>query len=883
MKYTNRYIFSAVLALAVVGCAHSPLSGLNGNTPPLKRFETKRNKPYDQPAQAQAFFLEERKPEGAASLDYALYESALAQAQRLPWFSSANNALLGQRSTTELSALSTWQQLGPGNIGGRTRVLQFDPTDPNVIYIGGVAGGVWKSTNAGRNWTPLSDLLPNIAVSALVVDRTNPSRIFVGTGEGYFNGGAQRGAGIFVSNDGGASFDRLASTTGPLNTNFLFVNDLVQSPNSANTFYAATQTGLWTSTDSGATWTQSINATAPPSPPVGLTAHFGGCFDIVARPGGPTDDLTVSCGTFITAATNFGALYRSTDAANAAPAWTRTLQVPSMARASLAIAPSDSQYLYALVAQSGAAPVATLNDGLLGVWRSTDGGGTWTQQLTPTTASGNAISNLLLSNPIFARLTECGFGSSQFFNQGWYDNVIAVDPVNRDRVWAGGIDLFRSDDGGATFNNASYWWFDSTSPNYVHADNHGLYFHPQYNGTSNQTLFVVNDGGIQVTGNAAAPVAINTDPVVANWGICGQVEANLPQIAWRTLNNDYAVTQYYNGAVYPGNNTYFGGTQDNGTSRGVTGSRTWTQILGGDGGYVAVNPSNTNVIYAENTGISLQKSINGGATFAAATTGITDTGIFINPFIMDPNNADRLWTSGSRMWRTDNSATSWTQASTALSTAAPFTATHRHAAYAVAKGNADLVIAGTTQGQILRTTSGTTATAATVWTVATGPVAGPRIRPGAVGMIAIDEFNPSIPADQRIAVAVFTGFNPLSTPASAAHVYKSVDGGQSWVGIDGNGSSRIPNIPVHSVVIDPTVPNAQRLFVGTDLGVFVSTDGGNTWLRENTGFANTIVEHLEFKRNPTTRALELFAFTHGRSVYKTTVEDLDPLFRDGFE
>jgi hypothetical protein len=90
-------------------------------------------------------------------------------------------------------------------------------------------------------------------------------------------------------------------------------------------------------------------------------------------------------------------------------------------------------------------------------------------------------------------------------------------------------------------------------------------------------------------------------------------------------------------------------------------------------------------------------------------------------------------------------------------------------------------------------------------------------------------------------------------------------------------------IAFHSIVIDPTVPNAQRLFVGTDLGVFVSIDGGNNWVRENTGFANTIVEHLEFKRNPATNELELFAFTHGRSVYKTKVADLDPLFRDGFE
>ena len=90
------------------------------------------------------------------------------------------------------------------------------------------------------------------------------------------------------------------------------------------------------------------------------------------------------------------------------------------------------------------------------------------------------LNTLLLSNPVFAVLTQCGFGPGAFLNQGWYDNIIAVDPANPDIVWAGGIDLFRSDDGGANWGQASHWWFTrGVDPEYAHADNHTLVFHPR--------------------------------------------------------------------------------------------------------------------------------------------------------------------------------------------------------------------------------------------------------------------------------------------------------------------------------------------------------------------------------------------------------------------
>ena len=145
------------------------------------------------------------------------------------------------------------------------------------------------------------------------------------------------------------------------------------------------------------------------------------------------------------------------------------------------------------------------NNGLLGVFRSTANGnpGSWTTQVSNTNA--NKLNTLLLTNPVYAYAECVGAGNNAFYNQGWYDNVIAVDPADPNRVWAGGIDLFRSDDGGANWGLASYWWFDQgVDAEYAHADNHVIMFHPGYNGTTNKTMYVANDGGVFRTDDARA-------------------------------------------------------------------------------------------------------------------------------------------------------------------------------------------------------------------------------------------------------------------------------------------------------------------------------------------------------------------------------------------
>ena len=148
-------------------------------------------------------------------------------------------------------------------------------------------------------------------------------------------------------------------------------------------------------------------------------------------------------------------------------------------------------------------------DGLLGVFKSTSSGdtGSWTTQTRNNSAT--LQDTLLLSNPVNGALTQCGIGTSQMLNQGWYDNVLVVDPTDQQSV-DGGVDLFRSDNGGVNWGVASYWWFqgNGTPPNnvngqFAHADNHVIAFHPNYNGTTNQTMFAGNDGGLFRSDNAA--------------------------------------------------------------------------------------------------------------------------------------------------------------------------------------------------------------------------------------------------------------------------------------------------------------------------------------------------------------------------------------------
>ena len=479
-----------------------------------ERAERKRAKSnparFDKPQEAMTFFVNKRTgpiltrgpriTKGARSLDPKLYQAALAQARKTPFHSTRNGGRIQSAESTLAAApgglLATWDPLGPSNQGGRTRQLVIDPTDANIMYAAAVGGGVWKSTDAGASWNQLTDLLlPNIAVVSLAMDPKNPQVLYAGTGEGVFNGDAIRGAGMFKTTDGGATWAPLAATVPPNGVagDFSYVFNIVVSSRSSQRLYASTRNGLLRSNDGGTTWTKLVNG-----------APVNGCHDIVMQTKRAVGYVFAACGTFAQAT-----IYRALDSATSsfAPVFSTT----NMGRTSLAIAPSNESYVYAMSASNG---TGNYRDGLLGVFRSTANGntGSWTTQVSNTNA--NKVNTLLLSNPVYGVLADCGFGTTQFFNQGWYDNVIAVDPADPNVVWAGGIDLFRSSDGGANWGVASYWWFEKgVDAQYAHADHHVIKFHPGYDGTTNKTMYVANDGGVFRTDDARAAVGTTTGNV----------------------------------------------------------------------------------------------------------------------------------------------------------------------------------------------------------------------------------------------------------------------------------------------------------------------------------------------------------------------------------
>lgn len=774
---------------------------------------------FDKPDEAAAY--EAMRHAAPAGVDpRERYATARARMERMAHYSTVVRDGGRARIAAEGGG-ATWQFLGPGNIGGRTRALIFDPTDDNVVYAGGISGGIWKSTNGGDSWTPIGDALANLDVSSIVIDRNDPNTLFAGTGEGYFREDVRgtalplRGDGVFVTHDAGATWTQLPFTAS--NDDFRWVNSLVLSPNDSHRLYAATRSGVWRSLDSGQSWSRVLPATVK-----------GGCLQLVIRPDRSDDTIFASCGVFEQAT-----VYRNNAAQRDDSAWTPVLNPNGMSRTSLAIAPSNPSVIYALAASNLQGPNGTTQN-MLAVYRSTENGdaGSWTAQVTAN--DSDKLNRLLLTNPISALDPQCENPSSSaagdWVPMGWHCNVIAVDPTNSNRLWAAGVDVFRSDDGGKSWGVASYWWTDSSKPVWVHADQHAVTFHPKWNGTTNQTLFVANDGGIFRTDNALSTVGR---------GATGACRTTSSLVAWRPLNHNYGVTQFYHGTVFPDGKRFIGGAQDNGTVIGsiAGGTDSWSMQFGGDGGFVAVDPTNPDVIYAEWQYANVIKSSNGGKTFQPMPpqgSGSNDF-LFVTPMAMDPNNHNRLWLGGSQMWRSDNGASAWNPASA--------TTDGKVSAIAIAPGRSDRVAAGTSSGAIIRSDDATGASGSMQW-------ASTKPRDGFVSSIVFD------PSDIDTLYATYAGFG-------GTHVWRSLDAGATWSPLDGSDDASIPDIAVHSIVVDSTTPG--RLYLGTDLGVFVSLDSGQHWMVES-GLAPVLVEHLTIAQG--SRGPAVYAFTHGRGAWR---------------
>jgi photosystem II stability/assembly factor-like uncharacterized protein len=806
---------------------------------------------YGKPNEAAAFFNAKRMPIGMEQLPVEKYDIARSYMQKQPHYDlAAQSFVLPQQNGLYASSVNAsddvdrWEQLGPGNVGGRTRAILFHPTTPDTMFTAGVSGGVWKTTDAGDNWQPLDDLMTHLAVTTLNFEPGNPDVLYAGTGEGFRYTGIMRGNGIFVSSDAGTSWNSIASTVN--NPDFNFIYRIAVSHNNPKTMYVASNGGLFKTNNAGVDWTKLIDA-ADFSIESGERTFDIGCLDIELRTDKDVDYLVAACG-------NHAAPSQVLISKDAGATWTTTIDSlvegnEDFGRIEVALSPSNQDSVYALV-------VDVNTNALHSLFRSMDGGDTWTKKVGRDTAPEDApIARSMLGYTYGDGVVnqQCWGGSSNIgTGQGWYDLTLAVDPSDAERVWVGGVDVLRSDNGGKNFGIASQWWLDPSHERYIHADNHIIAFHPDYDGTTNKTMYIGNDGGVQRTldaqGNVFAVVSDMCHLMYSTWyGDNSIGYAQEDYIKFENMNNGYAVTQFYHGGAASDGSKYAAGSQDNGTQMGtVDDGQIWTEIRGGDGGYTSIDPTNSDIIYSSYVYNSLQVSYDSGISWYNAKvnfgTNEPDNGFrFITPHILDNNNPDRLWTGGNYIWRTNDKGQNWERASEAMPDNSSITA------FGIANGDSNNVLVGTSRGFIVRSKEAGQSNSETQWHPAQ-PVL------GNVSSVAFD------PNNSQIAYATYSTFG-------VNHIWKSENGGLSWKSIDNlNEDNGIPDIPVHTIVVDPS--DSKRLYVGTDLGLFVSFDGGDNWVVENTDFANVMTEHLTIVDN------QLYAFTHGRGVFRVQLGKL---------
>ncbi|HLI77391.1 MAG TPA: choice-of-anchor D domain-containing protein, partial [Acidobacteriaceae bacterium] len=704
--------------------------------------------------------------------------------------------------------------------------------------LGSAEGGLWVTKDGGQSWTPLTDFEPSLAVGSIALDpTTNPTTIYIGTGEQGFKGefppqiaanDSYYGAGVLKSTDGGKTWtqDRTfsnLSNTASSTASGPYIGSIAIAPDNNQILLAAIRStgnpnlpaGIWRSTDGGASWAPVLPEAAAFSGdvPAGTSIVFnpaihGEVFVALGDPlGNPANGI-----------------YQSNDDG---ATWTLVGTNPSFGNAKLALSPpttTTTGYLLAAVANA-----STSSGDLLGVYTapiSTSGVlGAFTQIVNPTTG------------PDFCK------------KQCWYDMALGVSPTNPNVIYLGGANssggdvLTVSTDGGTTWSPDLYAGNNGSTVNtsgQLHTDTHAIAFSPD-----GAVLAVGNDGGVWTTTNVG-------------------VSSN---VVWNDLNQTLAITQFYPGiSIFPGNPSGgLGGTQDNGTQF-YSGSLQWQQIPPcGDGGYTAINFAATILYYAcaadegvwEANGTSNPPSLtwagNGIGTCTTTVTSLNSNcyhAYFVPPLVMDPQNSSILYfgaqaPSGTAqvVYQTTNGAQTWQPISPDLSGSNnpnfPVTT------IAVAPTNSNVVYAATFNGKVW-TTANALAGAGSVWQE------GDSGLPGRTPTDIVAD-----PSSPTTAYVSYSGFSSCSACDHLGHIFATTNGGTSWVSITGN----LPDVPVNALVVDPAV--TSTIYAATDVGVFATTDGGSTWTPLVTGLPNVAV--LGLTLDPPTRTL--WAGTHGRSMW----------------
>jgi len=748
---------------------------------------------------------------------HALASSAMAQAlsepprhvtpwrpMRVPWLRSTAPALVPSTSlrSEQWTAIGPAPLAGDNHVSGRITGIASDPMDANTIYVSAAGGGVWKTTDGGRKWIPLTDKQKTLSMGAIAIGTRQGRRdddedndedkgedrdekreraiVYAGTGEANNSLDSNFGRGILVSTDGGAHWKLF---TGPSNAfDGLTTSQIAVDPTNALVAYAAmanvgangpfgsSNTGIWKTSDGGKTWTNtttSIDSFDPWSAVV-IDPHNN---RIIYAAVGPI------FGSFTSG------VYKSIDGGST---WTLLTNVgPGVGRIAIAVSPSNSRILYVIASASN---FGTTGFGTLYKIMRSDNG-------------GNSFTDLTAGTPNFMG------------GQGWYDLYVIVDPSNSAIVYvagqAGTNSILRSTNSGVS------WTDISTGGDSPHADHHASAF------DANGKLLDGDDGGIYRLDNPTPPF-------------------------WTDLNGNLETIQFQGIGLHPTDrNKAIGGSQDNGTEI-FTGNLVWTETEGGDGGFAKFSQTNGNRAYHQIPVASFgsnffRRSDDGGITWITKTSGIDadlNNQNFYAPFVVDPGNGDRVLYGTFNVWETTDGGDSWTAlSSVGVNGWNPLDT--NVAAIGLAPSDANTIYASTSESAQIFVTTDHGAS----WVEhSLSPL---RF----VKDLQVDSRNP------RIAYAVINQFNAGGT------VFRTTDGGKSWTNISGN----LPDEPMWSLQIGE---DNGTLYVGADDGVYATTDFGVSWSRFGGGFPHAQVFQLELNR----KLHILGAGTHGRGMWEIGVE-----------
>jgi photosystem II stability/assembly factor-like uncharacterized protein len=679
-----------------------------------------------------------------------------------------------------------WEELGPAPIGGtqaytgRVSAIGVSASNPELYYVGGADGGVWKSVDAGASWRPLTDHLPTTAIGAIAVDPTNDQVVYAGSGEANFANHSRYGLGLYKTTDGGENWDVLAADIfsgrsfsriiiDPTNTNIIYaaITQAGGLPSFDFNIAAARghggaqlPLGVWKSLDGGNTWSQLTNGLPGDLSAADLIMDTANASILYAGIGHVFGDSR-------------NGIYKSI---NGGSLWNKLgggLPNTDVGRISLAATPANPNRIYASIVRacdSTGGGASTLS-----IYRSDDNGASWVSK----------------------------YPGSIHATYGWYLNVIIASPSNPDIAFVGGIYLYRTTNGGDS-------WTDVMG--IQHVDFHALIFDAQ------ERLLSGNDGGVYRSSDLGNQ--------------------------WTVLNNGLGIVQFYAGISVDANDpsTIYGGSQDNGTIKKIgTEKDDWIILLGGDGGYTGIKTDDSSIVFAEfqQTG-NLYKSTNYGSNLFRSASGIdvNDPNCFVPPYEFDPNNPDYMYYATNRFYKSINTGDSWAVISNDL------TGVNGAAVrgFAIAPSDSSVIYAGTNDGRILVSFDG-----GSNWELRLINIPGwPRI----MRQFAVD---PANHLNAFLAVSFF----------GVDQILMTQDGGINWISMDNN----LIDIPVNTICLDPRY-GLQVIYIGTDRGAFHSTDSGNTWELYGQGLPNCAVNDMKIDAVNN----HLIIATQGRGMWMIDIE-----------